>query len=59
VLRQIKATGIATIIVDKNAQDLLGFADRAVILVKGRVAFSGLSAELRAQPELIERHIGL
>ena len=59
VLRKIKATGIATIIVDKNAQDLLAFADRAVILVKGRVAFSGSSAELSAQPELIERHIGL
>jgi len=40
VLRQIKATGMATIIVDKNAADLLAFADHAVILVKGRVAFS-------------------
>jgi branched-chain amino acid transport system ATP-binding protein len=59
VLRRIKATGMATIIVDKNAQDLLAFADSAVILVKGRVAFSGPSAELRSQPELIERHIGL
>jgi branched-chain amino acid transport system ATP-binding protein len=59
VLRQIKATGMATIIVDKNAADLLGFADRAVILVKGRVAFDGTCAALRAQPALIERHIGL
>ena len=59
VLRQIKATGMATIIVDKNAADLLAFADHAVILVKGRVAFSGTCAALRAQPELIERHIGL
>jgi branched-chain amino acid transport system ATP-binding protein len=59
VLREIKATGMATIIVDKNAADLLAFADRAVILVKGRVAFSGTCADLRAQPELIERHIGL
>jgi len=59
VLQQIKATGMATIIVDKNAADLLAFADHAVILVKGRVAFSGTCADLRAQPALIERHIGL
>ena len=59
VLRRIKATGMATIIVDKNANDLLAFADRAVILVKGRVVFAGGVGELDAQPELIERHIGL
>ncbi len=59
VLRRIKATGMATIIVDKNANDLLAFADRAVILVKGRVVFAGGVGELAAQPELIERHIGL
>jgi len=59
VLRQIKETGMATVIVDKNAADLLAFADRAVILVKGRVAFAGTSAALQAEPELIERHIGL
>src|SRR5271154_6949233 len=40
VIRRVKAAGLATVIVDKNITTLLGLADRAVILVKGRVAFA-------------------
>jgi branched-chain amino acid transport system ATP-binding protein len=59
VIRAIKAVGIATVIVDKNVATLLDLADRHVILVKGAVAFAGSSAELRQQPDLLHRHLGV
>ena len=59
IIRVIKDDGIATVIVDKNVHNLLDLADRHVILVKGRVVFEGNSDTLRADPEILHRHIGL
>ena len=55
----VKASGISSIIVDKNWRHVTQVTDRNLILVKGRVVFEGSSAALRAQPELIERHLGV
>jgi branched-chain amino acid transport system ATP-binding protein len=59
ILRTIRETGIASVIVDKNHAAVTAVADRAVILVKGRVVFSGSSAELRGRPEILQRHLGV
>jgi branched-chain amino acid transport system ATP-binding protein len=55
----IRASGISSVIVDKNWKHLTQVTDRNVILVKGRVAFAGTSVELRAQPRVLEQHLGL
>jgi len=59
IVREVRSHGIATLIVDKNHAAVTAAADRAVILVKGRVVFEGSSAELRAQPEILHRHLGV
>jgi len=59
IIRRIRATGMAAIIVDKNRVAATAIADRVVILVKGRVAFSGTPAELDAEPEILEKHLGV
>lgn len=59
IIRLIRATGIAAIIVDKNFATVSTVADRIVVLVKGRVAFDGTGAELKAQPEMLHRHLGV
>jgi branched-chain amino acid transport system ATP-binding protein len=59
IIRRLKDEGIATVIVDKNFAAVSAVADRAVILVKGKTVYSGGSAELRAQPELHRRHLGV
>ncbi|HXZ01630.1 MAG TPA: ABC transporter ATP-binding protein [Stellaceae bacterium] len=59
ILRQVRAGGTAVLIVDKNVAALAAVADRAVVLVKGRVAFAGGTAELMAQPEMVHRHLGV
>jgi len=59
VVVALKASGLATVIVDKNVRALLEIADRAVILVKGQVAHEGPAADLKGRPELLQRFIGL
>lgn len=59
IIREIRAQGIATVLVDKSWAAVTAVADRNVILVKGRVAFEGDGASLRAQPELLRTHLGV
>lgn len=59
VIRLIKASGIATLVVDKNVNVLLDLTDRSMIMVKGHVLFDGPSQELKARPEILQTHIGL
>jgi branched-chain amino acid transport system ATP-binding protein len=59
IVTDIRAHGIATLIVDKNYRSVTAIADRDVILVKGRVVFEGDSLTLLAQPETLHRHLGV
>lgn len=59
VIRQIRQSGIATLVVDKNVDALLDLADRSLILVKGQMVYDGTSAALRQQPDLLRAHVGL
>lgn len=55
----IRATGISSVIVDKNWKHVTQVTDRNVILVKGEVVFAGSSDELRARPELLDQYLGV
>jgi branched-chain amino acid transport system ATP-binding protein len=55
----IRETGISSVIVDKNHKHVTQITDRNVILVKGEVVFEGTSAELNAQPELLQKYLGI
>ena len=55
----IRESGISSIIVDKNWKHMTQITDRNVILVKGEVVFEGTSPDLLAQPELLERYLGV
>ena len=59
ILRAVRESGLAAIIVDKNFAALSALADRNIILVKGRVVFEGSGAELRATPEILHQHLGI
>jgi branched-chain amino acid transport system ATP-binding protein len=59
IVADIRARGIATLIVDKNFRSVTAIADRNVILVKGRVVFEGDSRTLLSQPETLHRHLGV
>ena len=55
----IRESGISSVIVDKNWRHVTQITDRNVILVKGQVVFAGSSAELQAQPQLLEQYLGV
>jgi branched-chain amino acid transport system ATP-binding protein len=59
IVREIRASGIATVIVDKNQRAVTSVCDRSVILVKGAVVFEGASDRLCDRPELIHKHLGV
>ena len=50
-LRRLRSEGTAALIIDKEVRQLLELGDRHLILVKGRVAFSGTTAEFRQRAE--------
>ena len=58
-LGQIRASGLSILIVDKNINDLIGFADRHYILEKGRVVWEGSSAALNADVTIREQMLGV
>jgi len=58
-LAQLRTNGQAILVIDKYLQRLLGLADRHVILEKGRVAWSGSSDALAADPGLWHRYLGV
>lgn len=54
-----RAGGICSIIVEQNAQKILGLADRVVILERGTIVHDASSAVLKADPSVLERHLGV
>ena len=58
VIRRLKEEGIASIVVEQNADIALGVADRVVVLSQGQVAWKGEAAALRADPGLKRQLLG-
>ena len=56
-LKRLKAEEQAIIVIDKNVEALTRLADRHVILEKGRVVWTGTSAELKADPTVKDRYL--
>ena len=54
-----RAGGICSIIVEQNAQKILGLADRVVILERGAIVHDAASAALKADPAVLERYLGV
>jgi len=58
-LGELKRLGQTVLVIDKNIGPLLRLADTHHIVEKGRVVWSGDSAALRAQPELLHQYVGV
>ena len=59
LIANIRATGISTLIVDRNYRAVLAHTDRAVVLEKGRVVLAGESATLAQQSDALARFLGV
>ncbi len=56
-IRKLKADRQAILVVDKTMDEVLGVADRCVVLEKGRTVWNGKSAELTA--DIQDRYLGV
>jgi branched-chain amino acid transport system ATP-binding protein len=52
VIAEIRSSGIATLIVDRDYRKVLAQSDRALVLQKGQVVLAGESAQLRQSEQL-------
>ena len=58
-LARLKADGLSILVIDKNVDALTRLADHHYVLEKGRVVWSGTSAELRARTDVQHRYLGV
>jgi branched-chain amino acid transport system ATP-binding protein len=58
-LARLKQTGLAILVIDKNVGMLIRVADRHFLIERGKVVWSGVSAELAANPDLQHRYLGV
>jgi len=59
VLRTLKSEGQSILVIDKNVEAITALADRHVVIEKGRMVWTGSSAELRAAPDIQHRYLGV
>jgi branched-chain amino acid transport system ATP-binding protein len=57
-IRRLRDEGIAAVVVEQNAETALSVADRVYVLDRGRVAWTGAAAALRADDGLRRRLLG-
>ncbi len=58
-LTQLKAQNQSILVIDKNLDALTRIADRHYVIEKGRVVWSGSSAQLLANPTVQHRYLGV
>jgi len=58
-LGQLKSEGLSILLIDKNVEALMRLADHHYVLEKGRVVWSGTSAELRARTDVQHKYLGV
>jgi branched-chain amino acid transport system ATP-binding protein len=54
---RLKAAGLSIVLAEQRLDFVLSLSDRVYILEKGQVGWSGTPAELRADPEVIDRFL--
>ncbi|NCY24927.1 MAG: ABC transporter ATP-binding protein, partial [Alphaproteobacteria bacterium] len=59
IRRLVRDEGMAAIIVEQHAHQVLPIADHAVILDRGSIIHGSAAPALLAQPDLLSRHLGL
>ena len=58
IVADLRATGVAILLVEQNARAALQIADRGYVLETGEVVLSGPAAELSGNPRVAESYLG-
>lgn len=58
-LSSLKAEGQSILVIDKNVDALTRIADRHYVIEKGKVVWTGTSPELKKNPEILHKYLGV
>ena len=59
ILRQLRDAGLSAIVVDKNFSAVSAITDRNIVLVKGCVVLEGSAMDLKRDPQILQRYLGI
>jgi branched-chain amino acid transport system ATP-binding protein len=59
LVRELNDDGITVLLVEQNVAVAMDLADRVFVLDGGTIVFEGTPAELEANPEIRDRHLGV
>ena len=58
-IHRINQTGVSILLVEQNVETALKLCPRVFLMEKGTIVYSGASHELKSQPEIVHRYLGL
>ena len=58
-IRRIQESGVSILLVEQNVETALRLCPRVVLMEKGAIVHAGRSDELKSQPEVLHRFLGL
>jgi branched-chain amino acid transport system ATP-binding protein len=58
-IHRINQTGVSILLVEQNVETALRLCPRVFLMEKGTIVYDGTAQELKAQPELVHRYLGL
>jgi branched-chain amino acid transport system ATP-binding protein len=59
VCRDLAAAGLTIVLVEQNLAATLALAQRVYIINNGHIVHEGQAQEIRAQPQILQRHLGV
>ncbi len=59
ICRDLAQAGQTIVLIEQNLAATLSLAKRVYILNNGHIAHEGTAADLKAQPEIIQRYLGV
>ena len=59
VCRELAATGLTVVLVEQNLAATLALAQRVYIINNGHIVHEGPAEEIKAQPQILQRYLGL
>jgi branched-chain amino acid transport system ATP-binding protein len=58
-MRTVQALGVAILLASANCEMAMAVAERAYVIQKGKIVYSGSKAELTATPEIRQKYLGV
>jgi branched-chain amino acid transport system ATP-binding protein len=58
-IHRINQTGVSILLVEQNVETALKLCPRVFLMEKGTIVYSGAAHDLKAQPEIVHRYLGL